>query len=119
MHGFEFYMELLCILKQLVFYFANFLEYINVHIYDKVQGESLLDWVMETGDLDGCAVYMAKLHKSIIQNKISNVPDYKEFLKWNVDNAPLDNSKKREEILQILDKLPDGNALWFYYKIEL
>lgn len=74
---------------------------------------------METGDLDGCAVYMAKLHKSIIQNKISNVPDYKEFLKWNVDNAPLDNSKKREEILQILDKLPDGNALWFYYKIEL
>lgn len=80
-------------------------------IYDKVQGESLLNWVMETGDLEGCSVYMAKLHKSIIQNKISNVPDYKEFLKWNVLNAPLDNSKKREEILQILDKLPDGNAL--------
>lgn len=64
-------------------------------IYDKVQGESLLDWVMETGDLEGCAGYMAKLHKSIIQNKISNVPDYKEFLKWNVLNAPVDNSKKR------------------------
>lgn len=80
-------------------------------IYDKVQGESLLDWVMETGDLEGCAVYMARLHKSIIKNKISNVPDYKEFLKWNIINAPSDNSTKREEILQILDKLPDGNAL--------
>lgn len=80
-------------------------------IYDKVQGESLLDWVMKTGDLEGCAVYMAKLHKSIIQNKISNVPDYKEFLKWNIVNAPLDNLKKREEILQILDKLPNGNVL--------
>lgn len=80
-------------------------------IYDKVDGESLLDWVMRTGDLQGCAVYMATLHKVIIQNKISNVANYKEFLKSNILNAPSYDLKKREEVLQMLDKLPDGETL--------
>lgn len=80
-------------------------------IYDRVDGESLLNWVMRTGDLQKCAVYMAKLHKAILQNSIGDVPNYKEFLKCNILNAPTDNSKKREESLQRLDKLMDGNTL--------
>ncbi len=80
-------------------------------IYDRVKGESLLEWVIKTGDVQGCAVYMAKLHKAIIQNRISNVPNYKEFLEYNIVNAPLTNSKKRKEVLQMLDKLQDGNTL--------
>jgi Ser/Thr protein kinase RdoA (MazF antagonist) len=77
-------------------------------IYDQVKGESLLDWVMKTGDVQQCAIYMAKLHKTIIRNKVSNVPDYKKFLKCNILKA---NSKKQEEVLRMLDKLPDGNTL--------
>lgn len=80
-------------------------------IYERVYGESLLDWVMRTGDVQECAVYMAKLHKAILQNRISNVPNYKEFLRFNIVNAPLVNTKKLEEALQMLDKLMDGNAL--------
>ncbi len=80
-------------------------------IYDRVDGESLLDWVMRTGKVQECAVYMANLHKAILQNKISNVPNYKEFLKCNIVNSPSANSKKQEEVLQILDKLIDGNTL--------
>lgn len=80
-------------------------------IYDRVKGESLLDWVIKTGDVQGCAVYMAKLHKAIIQNRISNVPNYKEFLECNIVNAPSTNSKKQKEVLQMLDKLQDGNTL--------
>ncbi|MGH4119493.1 phosphotransferase [Clostridium sp.] len=80
-------------------------------IYDRVEGESLLDWVMKTGDVQKCAVYMAKLHKAIGKNRISNVPNYKEFLRCNIVNIPLSNSKKREEVLQMLDKLQDGNTL--------
>jgi uncharacterized protein (TIGR02172 family) len=80
-------------------------------IYDRVDGESLLDWVMRTGELQECAVYMAKLHKAILQNMISNVPNYKEFLKCNIVNSPAANSKKQEEVLQMLDKLMDGNTL--------
>ena len=80
-------------------------------IYDRVAGESLLDWVMKTGDVEKCAVYMAKLHKAIIQNRISNVPNYKEFLKFHIPNTQAFNSNKREEALQMINKLPDGNAL--------
>jgi uncharacterized protein (TIGR02172 family) len=80
-------------------------------IYDRVKGESLLDWVIKTGDLQACAVYMAKLHKTILRNRISNVPNYKRFLESNIVNASSINSKKREEVLQILDNLPDGNTL--------
>jgi len=80
-------------------------------IYDKVAGESLLDWVMRTGDVQQCAVYMAKLHKAIVQNSISNVVNYKEFLKYNIVNATATNSKKQEAILKMLDKLLDGNIL--------
>jgi uncharacterized protein (TIGR02172 family) len=80
-------------------------------IYDRVEGESLLNWVMRTGDVQECAVSMAKLHKAIVHNRVSNVQNYKEFLKYNIVNAPSSNSKKREEVLQMLDKLPDGNAL--------
>ncbi|HEY5563689.1 MAG TPA: phosphotransferase [Clostridiaceae bacterium] len=54
---------------------------------------------------------MAKLHKSIVQNRINNVPNYKEFLKYNIINATSANSKKRREKLQNLDKLTDGNTL--------
>ncbi|MCB2299229.1 aminoglycoside phosphotransferase family protein [Clostridium tagluense] len=80
-------------------------------IYDRVEGESLLDWVMRTGDVKECAVYMAKLHKEILQNTINNVANYKEFLKCNILKSPSVNSKKQEEVLKMLDELLDGNTL--------
>lgn len=80
-------------------------------IYDRVKGKSLLDWVIKTGDVQGCAVYMAKLHKAIIRNRINNVPNYKEFLEYSILNAPSANSKKQKEVMQMLDKLQDGNTL--------
>lgn len=80
-------------------------------VYDRVEGESLLDWVIKTGDVQGCSVYLAKLHKAILQNRISNVPNYKEFLECNILNAPSFSSKKRIEVLRMLNKLQDGNTL--------
>jgi thiamine kinase-like enzyme len=80
-------------------------------VYDKAKGESLLDWVMKTGDLKECAKYMAELHRSILRNEISNVPSYKEFLKSNLVNIPSDDLEKQEEALKVLDKLPEGNTL--------
>ncbi len=49
-------------------------------IYDRLKGgESLLDWFMRTGNIEECAIYMAKLHKQIMENKINGVPNYKDF----------------------------------------
>lgn len=49
-------------------------------IYDKLKGESLLDWLMRTNNIEECALYMSKLHKQILENKIDDVPNYKDFL---------------------------------------
>jgi uncharacterized protein (TIGR02172 family) len=78
-------------------------------IYDRVDGESLLDWVMKSNDLQECSIHMANLHKAIGRNNISDVPDYKDFLKHHIPNTlTLD---KQKEILQMIDKLPNGNSL--------
>jgi uncharacterized protein (TIGR02172 family) len=80
-------------------------------IYDRVEGESLLEWVLKTGDLQRCAEYMARLHKMIVQNRVSHVPDYKEFLKTNILKARSTKSMEPEGVLEILDKLEDGDTL--------
>lgn len=79
-------------------------------IYDLVEGESLLDWVLRTGDLQKCAIDMAELHKAISQNKISNVANYKDFLKYHLPNTSL-TSDKQKELLQLIDQLTDGDTL--------
>jgi len=80
-------------------------------IYNRIDGDSLLDWVIKTQDVNQCAIYMAELHKSILQNKISNVPSYKDFLKSNLECTPSVNSNNREETLLLLDKLLDEETL--------
>jgi thiamine kinase-like enzyme len=80
-------------------------------IYDRLEGESLLDWVLKTGNLHGCAEHMARLHKTIVQNRVSNIQDYKVFLKTNILNAPSANLLEQEGVLEILDRLKDGDTL--------
>lgn len=79
-------------------------------IYDKIVGESLLDWVLRTSDLPGCAIIMAELHKAIGQNKISDVPNYKEFLKHHLSNTLL-SIDQQNEINQRIEQLPEGDTL--------
>lgn len=80
-------------------------------IYDRVDGETLLDWVLKTGDLHKCAKYMAKQHKEIVQNSVSSVPNYKQFLKSNILNASSVNLIERDRALETLDQLKDGDTL--------
>lgn len=79
-------------------------------VYDKVEGQLLLDWVIKTRDAQGCGLYMAKLHKEILKNTIQNVPNYKEFLEWGIGKAASVALSKKKEMLELLDKLPNGNT---------
>lgn len=80
-------------------------------IYDKAEGETLLDWLFRTGDLKGCAEYMAELHKAILQNKVSDVPEYKSFVAFHLLNATADNKEEQGKAFEILDRLRDGDTL--------
>ncbi len=78
-------------------------------IYDRVEGESLQDWVLRTGNLSLCAEYMAKIHKDMINTEVYNVPDYKDFLRHHVPNTLSDEQK--DKLLRMIDCLADGNTL--------
>lgn len=78
-------------------------------IYDRIKGELLLDMLLRTGNLGLCAEYMANLHKKILNNKICDVQNYKEFLKTNIMRTR--ESEEREKILFLLEKLPDEFSL--------
>jgi Ser/Thr protein kinase RdoA (MazF antagonist) len=80
-------------------------------IYDQAAGESLLDWVLKTGDIHTCAKYMANLHKEIIYNQVTDVPNYKDFLYWGIHNSSKIDAKRREEVLNKMDALPEGDSL--------
>lgn len=80
-------------------------------IYERVKGQSLLEWVIKTGDLKKCAEYMATLHKQILRNKGNKLPDYKDFLRNNLLNIPAKQVNNRKEILELLEKLQNGNIL--------
>lgn len=47
---------------------------------------------------------------TIIKNKVSNVPNYKDFLRNQIQKASL-TLDKQQEVLHMLNKLPDGNTL--------
>lgn len=81
----------------------------NGIIYDKLKGESLLDWVLRTGNISMCSYYMSKLHKEIIHNDIQDVPNYKNFLRYHIPSTLSDN--ERNNLLDMIDKLADGNTL--------
>lgn len=78
-------------------------------IYDKVEGETLLEWVMKSGELQKCALYMSNLHKEIMQNQTQDVLNYKNFLKYHMPKTL--PSDKHEELLKRIDRLADGNTL--------
>ena len=78
-------------------------------IYDRLSGESLLDWTIRTGNISLCADYMSKLHKEIMQNKIQDVPNYKDFLRHHIPSSL--SFDKRNELIKSIDNLADGDTL--------
>lgn len=78
-------------------------------VYDKIEGETLLEWLIKSGDLHKCVSLLSGLHKEILQNETREVQNYKYFLKQHI---PYDLSRdKRKEVLARIDRLPDGFTL--------
>jgi len=80
-------------------------------IYEKIYGETLLDWFFKTGDLDNCALYMSVLHKRLLKLQQNNLPGYKEFLEYHIRNSGKLETLEKEKVLCILKGLPEGNTL--------
>lgn len=80
-------------------------------IYDRIDGESLLDRVLATKDLEMCTDYLAGLHKEILSNTSTDIPDYKDFLRYHIQEASALAFEEKEKMLKLLHKLPEGKTL--------
>jgi hypothetical protein len=79
-------------------------------IYDSVMGESLLDWLLKTRDIERGGEILALLHGSMLTHKISSVPNYKDFLYQNLERAARKTSKGHESLFRKLQKFPEGDT---------
>lgn len=80
-------------------------------VYDRVRGESLLDWVLRTGEVQQCAAYMAELHRAVLASEVRDVTSYKDFLRDNILKGTRADSAQQVEALNLLSELSDGSTL--------
>ncbi|MFS0726627.1 aminoglycoside phosphotransferase family protein [Paenibacillus sp. 1P07SE] len=80
-------------------------------VYDRVDGESLQAWALRTGDLTGCAAYLADVHKALQEQPVSGVPYYKDFLRWGIGEDSVASRAERERALRLLEQLGVGDTL--------
>ncbi|HKM00252.1 MAG TPA: phosphotransferase [Mobilitalea sp.] len=80
-------------------------------IYEKLQGMTLLEWVMTTGETEVCGEILADVHNKILSNKVDGVKAHKDILRYSINQAHELEESLRKKILVTLDKLPDGDNL--------
>jgi uncharacterized protein (TIGR02172 family) len=81
-------------------------------IYEKIDGITMLkEFISRPLKVTGPAGKMADLHYSIHKCEEDNLPSQKEIIKRSIERAELLTDNKRKQILEYLDKLPDGKTL--------
>jgi uncharacterized protein (TIGR02172 family) len=81
-------------------------------IFEKVNGNTMLkEIIAKPWKFIEQARRMANLHYSIHKCEVSNLPSQKDILRRSIENAKLLTENKRKQILEYMDKLPEGNTL--------
>lgn len=80
-------------------------------LYDKIDGISMLDLLLDTQDLDNYAKLLAMLHKKIIAYKTKMPFRLKTILKKNIEKTDKVSRNCKVKLLNILNFLPEGNCL--------
>lgn len=80
-------------------------------IYRKINGQSLLDIIFKTYDIQKYASLLASLHKTLLCKKLPCAVSYKSILRENIENTGLLSTGRKSEILKTLCALPDCDGL--------
>lgn len=80
-------------------------------IYERLQGITLLEWFMQTGDTEACAKMLAEEHKKLLNNKINGVRKHKEILKKYLGGANELSVDLKNHLMERLESLPEGDTL--------
>lgn len=81
-------------------------------VYEFVEGETMLQTMISNPlKLGSYAHQLAELHISIHKIETSELPSQRQFLEKRIRNLEILTSEEKEEILKILDDLPDDNRI--------
>lgn len=76
-------------------------------IYEKLEGQSVLEKLLQDGDVNSLVDKMVNLHKEILEHHTCEVMPYKEFLKSCIGKKTKLNADMYNEI----ESLPEGDYL--------
>lgn len=80
--------------------------------YERLNGISMLDLISKKPfSAIKFAKNLANIHYQIHQCSDLELPGYKEALEWNIRHTDYLSEKQKQEVLNRLEELPEGNAL--------
>jgi uncharacterized protein (TIGR02172 family) len=80
--------------------------------YERVTGSSMLELITRHPFSAGkYSRYLAGLHYELHRCKAAELPKYKEAMEWNIRHTEYLTENQRLAVLDILEKLPEGDAL--------
>ncbi len=79
-------------------------------VYDRIDGESMLDILLQTEDVKKQATALALLHKRILAHQLPSAFSLKSILKSNIERANQLGAQWKAKLITVLDELPGGNC---------
>ena len=83
----------------------------NGIVYERINGITLLDYIMQEENLDTSGKILAEVHKKLLSNKVHGVYRHKDILKYNIETITDMNQESKNDILKLLSELPDAETL--------
>lgn len=80
-------------------------------IYDKINGVSLLDIILQKYEVEKYATIMACMHKKILCKNLPAATSFKSIIQKNIECADGLTIKSKGRLLEILHTLPDNDGL--------
>ncbi len=80
-------------------------------IYDKAPGETLLELIFKTGDVETYTLKLAALHKWLLDVSLPSVKSCKKGLRYKIERTERFPLEGKAKLLKLLDSLPDGDSL--------
>jgi thiamine kinase-like enzyme len=80
-------------------------------VYDKINGVSLLEILLQTYDVEKYAKVMADIHKQLLSKDLPGAASIKSILQRNIEHADGLSGISKAGLLDMLHALPDSNGL--------
>lgn len=79
-------------------------------IYERIDGESMLNIILNTKDFEKYSTTLALLHKKILSHKLQSAVSLKSILKKNIEDTDKLSMQCKSKLIITLEALPDGDS---------